>query len=295
MESKKNSDKGRKDYLDTSVVRPLLASGRQYREYLEKSVSERRYISPYICMEFRRGLLLPMCQFFFDLRNDAFPCTEDVISYWSNKVSDREVRAILRLVTEILHCGQLDLSTKEGKGLAMYAVADFIDRLETMLDAKFKDTGQNSTGCPRTTPRAIVNSETPELDLEAFCNAFENTAEAAAKCSIVDFIAANRTKMAACVKHASDLERNGMKSANEAFMTLAESLERAMKSARCSCRACAQIGDAIIALDKPTDMHLVHTDRSMTPLCGRLGIPHVPLENEAAFVKKLKSESAATP
>ncbi len=55
-----------------------------------------------------------------------------------------------------------------------------------------------------------------------------------------------------------------------------------------TCKECARIGDAIIALEQPPGFCLVHIDKDFKILCSVTGLPHKLILSERAVAKRLK-------
>src|ERR1022692_3064745 len=121
--------KSPKHFLDTSVARPLVVGRGDYRDYLNSVVSDRRYISPYVYMEFRRGFIVKLIQAFTTISMPHFRTADDAFSYLNNRQDDREIRAFCELIRVIFTNHQVDLTDPNQKELALHHLADYIQAI----------------------------------------------------------------------------------------------------------------------------------------------------------------------
>lgn len=284
-----------KVFLDTTVARPLLSAGDQYKSYLkEQLASSDLYVSPFIHMEFKRGLLAVLVQLYFDLQLPIFDTAADVFSYWNNKVSDREVKAVANTLRDLFAKNKVDLNSASHKKQASNLLADYIDRLEMAFEVFFKNTSVDSTRCHRAKIELEIDADDVSNSLKRFNTEFNDTKDCRSKCRVDEFLLSkNLATVKLYVEKKDQLVNDKKKTENKQFVAVAEHLEDILGKgpSACTCRKCGGIGDAIIAMDSPSAMSVKHTDASFNQLCENIGKSHEYLMHEAAYFGTLKADS----
>ncbi len=142
--------KKEKHFLDTSVLRPLLAGTKAYKKYFEEQFKDgRRYTSQYVLMEFKRSYIRNILNFYFVLNMPSIETAGDAITFWSNRYKSSELKAVLQLVGNIIDTHRLNTEEPRHKQKIMQVIAQYAKRLEIKSRRLFADIGKNETHCHR--------------------------------------------------------------------------------------------------------------------------------------------------
>lgn len=275
-----------KNFLDTSVARPLLLGTQTFRAALSTRIgSGTRYISPFVEMEFNRSFLCSLIEFYFLLKLPTVRSVEDALTLASNEFKLSKLKATIQLAAKLFATRQIAIDSTAAKPKALYALAEVIIRIHSRFHQDFVNTGKDSTRCARAAIRFIARLENVEGGFRHFLDAFSNTADCRSRCSIDEFFVKRHVKHTTeCVEMA-----NALKSSKETngFKKIATNLESIMSSRGedCSCRMCGNVGDAVIVLDADRGIPVHHIDQSFVQLCSLAKQPHIQHPSETSVVK----------
>lgn len=266
-----------KHFLDSSVVRPYLFGGSIYRQYFRTQFGDDRvYISEYVRMELIRGYLIPLMNFYFVLDMPHHETVGDAISEMSNTFKSREQKAILQLTADICRARDVDLNDMRDKSKALRYLAGYIRRIELFLRKGFTNLGVNMTRCARCWANFGDDAASDKESLTHFHTRFQDKRKCRSNCRIDHFLTERYSgEINALLAYADSLAPRSS-TANRGFLQTADQLRHALvnQAQNCSCDQCAKIGDAVIALEAPSDMQLEHTDHAFDHLCKVLYKPH---------------------
>jgi len=209
---------------------------------------------------------------------------DDALSYWSNKYSNRELKAIIQLAAELFRARSLDFNNPKDKPKALKHLALFIKRIDTKLRRNFKDIGKDTARCTRASIELKVDIKNIESDFKDFLEAFENGELCRNKCNIDSFLLKRYSEeINEFIKKAKELPSNND---TRGFKKIAENLSSILKDGpkKCSCRMCGRIGDSVIALDAPRKMRLEYTDKAFDYLCPLISQPHKKYPSEISII-----------
>jgi len=279
-----------KHFLDTSVVRPIILGSERYRQYYKEHFgNDRLYISKFIQMEFKRGYICKILDFYFTLHAPDIEKVGDAFKLWSNRFQARDIKAVLHLVGDLLNDHRYDINDPKDKAKALRAIGQYVKRLEIKLRKKFKDNGVYRTRCYRAAISFKASHQTDFTDtFRRFLSAFRDMKTCRQKCSVHHFIFDRyKSQIEDYVERAQRLSRP-KKPENKGFIRITEKLNEILQrgSDACSCRACEIIGDAIIALEALREMRLECTDHAFDHLCPPVGQPHYKHPPELNFYPK---------
>jgi hypothetical protein len=228
-------------------------------------------------MEFTRSYIVNIVNFYFLLENPEITSFQDAIAVWSNKYKSNELKAILQLVGNLHNIYEI-----HDKESAKKAIESYLKLLLVKSRSFFKDTGIDSTRCRRAlVPLLIISDNFPE-ELRQFKIEFDKTFEHQSNCGIYYFLT---------TKHSSSislfLSTKASSSCSKGFESIVEYIAEINKNgaSKCTCRMCGNIGDAVICLDCPTNMVLVHSDDSFDDICKIIKQNHNKLHSEIAHIK----------
>jgi hypothetical protein len=172
-----------KHFLDTSVVRPLMTSPKKVKNYYTDKLKGEKYICDYVKMEFFRGYIKSLIDFYFLLAMPQYNSFSDVLHVWSNKFQIREHKNIEIMIANLLEFkGCLDNKEKSLK-----VIADYIRRLIGKLNNKFKMIGNDNTYCAKGKTKFIFNPFSLDESLRNFFDVIKDN-EQYKKCQINNFI-----------------------------------------------------------------------------------------------------------
>jgi len=273
---------GQKHFVDTSIARPMVHGTTEYKRYLNGEISENRYVSPFVGMEFRRSLIQSLIHFHTVLSLQSIQTVGDAFKLISQSYASSELKASLTLAAGLFDLRGIGQNDQSSKQKALHAVADIIIRMNALFEGLFKNHGQDATRCARATVELKAKPETASEDFERFSEKFQDTDFCRSQCSVDVFFQKNK----AAVESYVQLAKQSKKTADNAgFQKITENLERilAKGGSACSCSRCERVGDAIIALDAPREMQLEHLDKSFDYLCPPIKQPHRKHLSETAF------------
>jgi hypothetical protein len=286
-----------KHFLDSSVARAVLLGTQEHKRYFKEQFAKGVcYVSPYVQMEIRRSYLGNIISFYFTLNLPTIPSYGDALKLWANKFKGSEIKAVLQLAGELANAHRIDQSRPRDKPAALLALGLYIKRLDQKLRGQFRNVGRDSARCARAVVELHLSQATMAEGLRLFLDAFEDVEGCRSKCRIDKFLLErHRQAIEAYVEQAEHLPRNNE---TRGFLGIVKSLNEVLSAGpdACSCKRCESVGDAVIALDAPSDMQLEHTDNSFDYLCPPLGQPHRKHPSEIAVVTQAASTAGgATP
>lgn len=283
------SYKREKHFLDTSIVRPYLLSSSNYKKYLKNYFAGNSlYITKYVKMEYYRGNLRILLDFYSHLSMDSIKTFGDAISIWNHKFQLRSHKVTGEFVSNLFNTHKLNIEDMNDKSKALRYLAAYIKRLAIKLKCNFKDIGKDEARCTRanfTLDTIDINKNIAE-EFYKFVKDFDDVAKCRSKCTIDTFFL-KRYKMNTdnFIKYLGSL-KDQKKSENKGFVKIVSKLENAMNNKKFTCHLCKIIGDAVIALGAPRDMRLEHTDHSFDHFCDIINQPHFKHPHEITVVKE---------
>jgi hypothetical protein len=267
--------KKEKYFLDTSVLRPLLAGTKAYKKYVEEQFKNgQQYTSPYVLMEFKRSYIRNILNFYLVLDMPSIESAGDAINFWSNKFRSSELKAVLQLVGNIIDTHRLNVQEPRHKQKIMQVIAQYAKRLEIKSRRLFANIGKNETHCHRAKiPLRYTNKSDTSIVFKEFLGEFNDETTCRKKCRVDMFFMQRHKGMTEAVIAYDEKLLN--KNSNIGFSKISSNMKEAKEDGRkFSCRLCEAIGDAVIAIESPPDMRLEHTDHSFDHLCAVMGKPH---------------------
>lgn len=281
-------------FLDTSVVRSLLMGSQPYREFLQGVLGERLYVSRFVDMEFKRGVLLTLIDFLNTLAMPHLRTIEDAERTWSNRFQGRQVKLVLALSASIFDGYRLDRTSPRDKERGITRLAVVIKSLDRAMRYRFKRVSSDRTHCPRGEQpiRTSVAPDRAKQELNVYADNFQDTTANRQKCRMDKFLEHFERDLMACTRHIEtlpDLEQH------ERLKKMATNAEKVQKDpSLCSCHTCEKLGDAVIALGAPRDLQLETTDESFQHWCGPIKQPHRLHRSELDYLNSLGESKATT-
>ena len=282
-----------KHFLDSSVVRPLLLSSEKYKQYFKDHFgTDRLYISNYIQMEFVRSFLVPCLHFYFFLDMPHIESIGEASKVWSNRFKSSEHKAVLQLMGDIFNTRRLSIEDPKDKEKALDAINQILSRYYLKIRKKFKNISDQGTHCERAKVTIVKKSGVSNREaLREFQKKFLDSEKCQKTCKIKKFLLKrNITELNKYINFSENLSSPKNKE-NRGFTKIAEKLKEIIEGKRePSCKICEAIGDAVIALESPSDMVLDHTDFSFDHLCELIDKPHYKHLSEISFYKHISEK-----
>ena len=279
-----------KHFVDSSVVQPMLLGSSTYKKHFaDQFTDEKPYISDYVQMEIKRSCIVPFINFYFLLDMPNIESIGDALAVWSNRFSNREIKAVTRLIGTLIDTHQLNDMSPKDKSEALRRLGFLIKRIESQLRRKFINIGENTTRCARAEV-LLISSQTEQYpisdQLKQFIEKFNDVKGCRSRCRVDDFILNKfKDEIEAFFDQTKKLDRP-KKRENKGFVDITTNLEKIIdtEGKACSCRMCGKIGDAIIALEMPGNMQLEYTDYSFENLCKVIEKSHKRHPSEMNYI-----------
>jgi hypothetical protein len=291
------SEKKEKNFLDTSIFRPYLQCSYTYKQYLKDYFGGNPlYITKYVKMEYYRGYLRSLLDFYFHLSMDSIKTFGDALFIWNHQFQSRKQKAIGEFVANLFNTHELNIKDLNDKPKALMILAAYIKRLSILLKRKFKDIGKDETKCSRATITLDgigINDNIVERFYE-FIQLFDDVIKCRTQCTIDKFFLTKyKSEANYYVEYLNKIDAPNRED-NIGFVKIVSVLAKAMANNKFSCHICKIIGDAVIALGAPRDMRLEHTDHSFDHLCNIINQPHFKHPHETAVVRKGPPQALST-
>jgi hypothetical protein len=196
----------------------------------------------------------------------------DALVLLSQRYSIREIKVDMTVIALLLDRARaMDNPHTAAEEIGRLA----INWLKT-FDREFRNRIPNACGCRIGNKCPSVDYNTMLKDLNAF---YEDFTEPVDDCPVNDFIGIgdHAGKGQALVAEKSTQKLDSAKN-------LAELL---MAGSRFVCNDCRKIGDAVIALEQPADVCLVHIDKAYTKFCPFLKRQHKHIKSAIAIDKEV--------
>lgn len=186
----------------------MLRGSTRYRKYFENEFgTEPLYISKFVLMEYKRGLLYDLVEFCVSLKHDGIKTLSDAISLWSNKFESRKVKNVLVFTGQLFETRRLKQDNYQDKEKAFLELARVIKRMEQQFCRRFKDTGDDATRCSRALVKFTFRPESALADLEKFIEGIDDVDYHRSQCEIASFLLTrHKAEVVACVAKAKQLK-----------------------------------------------------------------------------------------
>lgn len=268
-------------FLDTSVLRPLMSSSQTYQAYFSKELPGDLYISAYVKMEFIRGFLINCMDFYGVLQNPKVLTISDAIHFWNNKFQPRKIKAVSTMIGDLLKSRRLNFESEGDKNRALRYIGDYIRRIFSSLESRFKTVGEYDKLCTKTFVKLKYNPNNIDETFLDYIEKFSHKRNSDS-CGIRKFLSKHQDQVDA-LKLRKDFSVANSNSSG--FQKILDNYEKVNLDEKVTCSKCYKIGDLIISLLAPTNMRLEHTDYSFDFLCGILEKSHYRHPSELTFLK----------
>jgi len=268
----------KKHFVDTSVMRPLITSSNDVKEYYKENLGENLYYSSYVRMEFFRGFIVPAISFYFTLKMPNIKCLSDAFFLWSNKFQTREIKAIMAMFGGLLEGQRFDFNDLNQKERAAQRIAEYIRRIYAVVPRRFKNIGSDSRLCEKS--RLELEFDPNDLDA-SFKEYITSYSSVVTECNGLHYIISKNEESIQKIIDQKDLKV--VKSKSAGFKGIVEEISDGIGY---NCNECKKIGDLIIALISPQGMRMEHTDYSFDYLMLILDKDHFRHPSESQLLKK---------
>ena len=220
------------------------------------------------------------------VRMAHYRTTQDAFYYFAQQFNDRNNIMLLSILGQILQQRMIDLNDPTHKEIAASEIWRVIKELDRKFALMFIDCGDNRTHCVRAGVEINFDADDKLLEAERFIKEFSGTNHRP-NCRVDDLIEKRyREEAAGFVQKATTVTGQ----AAEGFRKQAKRVDNVLKgTAARTCAQCASMGDAVITLQAPRQMRLVHTDNSFNYLCEVTKQEHLKLDYPGTFDRQRKS------
>jgi hypothetical protein len=228
-----------------------------------------RWTSVYIRMEAIRRWVCGFAYIAFVVSQST-----DVADALFRLEQDFQIRKIKSCLAGIAILLQRSGSITNSKSAAEEIASLAVDWLR-QFDEVFKSQIGNKCGCQIGGKKLEIDFNTLMADLNRF---YVNFSIQVQNCDVNGFLQMNRPN-----GRAAKL----LQDEKVCKLTVGEKLIKLQSEGKqISCKECSWIGDAVIALEQPSTVNLVHGDASFNELCRVQGNPHTPVKSIKALDKE---------
>jgi hypothetical protein len=254
--------------VETSALLPAIgaSTASQCRHYADVVRDGTAWTSVYISKEFIWAFFceLAYAAFFISQRTSV----KDALVVLANRFSIRNIKVDLIALATLLESNR----AMHSPSIAAEELGSLAIKWLKTFDREFKQRIPNELGCRIGHKRPGIDYDTMLQDLHEF---YADFAEPVDDCPVNDFLGIG------------DPDGRGQKLVSQAetkkldaVRNLAKLLE---KGSRFVCDECKKIGDALIALEQPEDLCLVHSDHAYNKFCHALERTHKPIKSVIAL------------
>lgn len=267
-----------KHLADTSVVISFLLGTAAAKKVYRRLLPGARYVSKYVSLEFHAACLRRLVEAYFVMDMPQISTIDDGIRYLAHSYKPRQLSMSVNAVGMIARLAALrDLRTDDpaDKDRLLEAFGECIMRLASVFDRGFKNTGVDGARCARTAIVLKREFDRQKSALREFATAFDEWRSCYAKCDIEGFFLSRRKHRMAVDRLCTEGAKY-QKAEDKGFKDIRNKLQEIVATERgpTSCQKCSALGDAIITLDAPSNMEIVHIDKSFNALCEILHKQH---------------------
>jgi hypothetical protein len=268
QETTKTTKKKRKCVVDTSAVRPAISSSTtDHNTYFRETFADDTLMaSTYIRMEVIRRWV---CDFIrAALLVKMYASVSDALALLEQDFGSRQCKSTVAMVCSTLRRnGTLQDTAAAAEEVGRMAVA-FLDTFDAVFPARI----DNRSRCQIGGRGLDVDFNTLLVDLQQF---YEGFVKPVTNCEINSFLqlAKPRGRCQELIENKSSRKREAVK----ALKTFQHT------STHITCVECSQLGDAVIALEMPRKLSIVHTDKSFVGLCKALGLTSIKIKSAIAI------------
>jgi len=269
-------------YLDTSIIHRHLFGTSLYQKYLNKEFKGNKlHVTNYILMEFRRGFLINLIEFYYTLNLNTIYSADDALKLWSNRFQLRSHKNIELFVSDLIKERGIDKELNSDKVKLSIFIADYIKRINRKILRIYKNDVIDNTNCSRAKVNFKFNIRDSYEYLKKIKIDFNDVKKHRKKCSI-DKVIFSKNRAALNNFIANKASYSGSQA--DGFKKICDNLQLILNGGKdkLTCQKCSKIGDAVIALSCPKKYSLNHIDYSFDYLCSLLNKKNTkhPSENE---------------
>jgi|GEM_PF-6353482 len=271
-----------KSFLDTSVVYKTQLGTSLMKKHLQANVPKAWYINNYVQMEFFRGNVIYWIYLYFESAAEQYETFGDAFKLYSEGFGRQAKNAVAVLTT--IEMDGVSFSKSEDKHICREKLQDFIYEMLIEFGESFTDMGTDPTYCTRMKFKLKIPNVAEERvrQLQSFGLHFRDEATCRAKCSISELFtrSAHRAKLDAI----SGATAEG--ATNDKLKKIQVAIEKSKEDPdKITCKRCAKMGDAIIALALDSSWKLHTMDTVHQPISSALHLESHTHPSEQALAK----------
>lgn len=272
-----------RSFLDTSVVHKIQLGTSRIQEHLVGAIPQKWYVNSYVRMEYFRHTLILWIDLYFESNDAQYKTFGDAWKLFSEGFGRESKVAVAALTT--MEADGLSFSKEEDKPFCRAKLQDFIYELALQFEESFTDMGGDPTHCARLRQTLKIPGDAAERDSQLLKveRIFQNEKECRSLCSIGRIFAAET--------HKPKLTAIGAATTTGKTVPKLQKIQAALENAAkdpeaITCKTCAKMGDALVALALDPSWRLHSLDTVHAPISDALKIQYEIHPSERALAKR---------
>lgn len=235
-------------------------------------------------MEFRRGFINDLIEFYYTLNLSTVYSIDDALKLWSNRFQSRSHKNIEIFIGELIKYRKIDSETNSNKTKLSISIADYIKRIHRKVLNKYKNDVLDQTKCSRAKVSLIFQIKDSFEYLRKFKEDFNDIKKHRKKCSI-DNVVYKKNKY--FINKFINSRNKYSESDAKGFKNICDNLQQILNdgSSKLTCTKCSKIGDAVITLNCPKKFEINHIDNSFNYLCSIINKNNIKYPSEIELHK----------
>ncbi len=246
-------------FLETSAVIYHRHGHTLMQAAVEQAIGDGRVeVSIFIRMEYLRGLVLNLIEFYFLIKESD--SVSDALIDWSQKVmQDRKLKIVLMTISRWL----VEQEDSRNKDKSMRRLGDLIVRLVYEFDEIFRGLAKDRLQCRLGRVRLPRRTFGEDMLLR-FYERFKAIQSSTPDCSLCKFKTIRQSALARRGIDLHSIAQRQKYAKNPGYIRQAERVVEALNTHETlpNCRWCERLGDTIIILQSPDKAILVTADRA---------------------------------
>jgi hypothetical protein len=277
-----------KSFLDTSAVYKSQLGMTRTRKWMASAIPQPWYINNYVQMEFFRQNVVHWIYLYFESEHEKYETFGDVYKFYSQGFG-REAKNAVAVLTTIEMDG-VSFAKADHKQLCREKLQDFIYLMALQFSEVFTDMGADPTGCSRIKSKLRIPNDAGERvgQLLSFGTHFRDEKACRQKCSISRLF----TNASHVAKMESILAAMADGDTGEKLQNIKQAIEKCRNApAKITCKRCAKMGDAVVAVALDSSWKLHSFDAVHQPIAASLGLESETHPSEQGLDKLVEGKS----
>ena len=267
------STKQKKFLIETSAVRPALnqSTAKHHEHFTSATADGDLWTSTYIRMEFIRLWVCSCAIVACAIRQ--FTDTSEALIYLEQDFKIRKLKSYISIIANYLRStGAIQNTIAAAEEVASLGV-NWLKQFDDLFPSRIN----NACHCEIGGDTPTIDFDSVVEDLQQFYLAFTTPVE---DCKVNAFLQ---------LQHPHGRVQKLLSDAKIEKLNVGKNLIKLrQKNAWITCNECSWIGDAVIALEQPASVDLVHSDHSFNDLCRVRGREHTEIMSVRGLHGKLE-------